>query len=200
MPSAGFQMPQTCTCSTPASYRWSPISYRLPSSANTPYQRTQCLLQHSHRLQSGNASLPRSVKHNVANVWQDQHHRLITASLQSTIAVDTQFLGLKGKESYLEPEIASAFDDLASTTVEEGYSPRVQDGKIRMLQQAAEELRSKSQQSADIGVHVEWNDLPGALALLQEVSQSIADMPFSQTYKVYFSRMCLTALSQTDQT
>ena len=102
---------------------------------------------------------------------------MITPGLQSTYAVGTQFLGLKGKESYLEPQIVSALDDLASTNVEEGYSPRVQDGKIRMLQRAAEELRSKSQQISDIGVHVEWNDLPGALALLQEVTQITTSAP-----------------------
>lgn len=98
--------------------------------------------------------------------------RLITTSLVLTSQLVLQFLGLKGRDSYLEPQIHSAYDDLASTTVEEGYSPRVQDGKIRMLQRAAEELRSKNQQMTDVGVHVEWDDLPGALALLQEVLPS----------------------------
>ena len=79
-----------------------------------------------------------------------------------------QLLGLKGRESYLEPHIVAAFEDLASTVVEEGYSSRVQDGKLRMLDQAVDEV-SHSTVSRDGEVQVQWDDLPGALALLQEV-------------------------------
>lgn len=81
----------------------------------------------------------------------------------------SQFLGLKGRESYLEPQILAAYEDLASTTVEEGYSSRVQDGKLRMLDQAADEVKKQSSTNRTSEVQVQWDDLPGALALLQEV-------------------------------
>lgn len=80
-----------------------------------------------------------------------------------------QFLGLKGRESYLEPQILAAYEELASTEVEEGYSSRVQDGKLRMLEQAADEVRLQSSTGTDNEIQVQWDDLPGALALLQEV-------------------------------
>lgn len=53
----------------------------------------------------------------------------------------------------------------------------MQEGKIRTLQRAAEELRGKTQQTSEVGVHVDWDDLPGALALLQEVSADPDDLP-----------------------
>lgn len=68
----------------------------------------------------------------------------------------------------------SAYDDLSSNEVEEGYSPRVQDGKIKMLQLAVEEVRDKTAHNSETGVHVDWDDLPGALALLQEVTDSLS--------------------------
>lgn len=80
-----------------------------------------------------------------------------------------QFLGLKGRESYLEPQILAAYEDLASTVVEEGYSSRVQDGKLRMLEQAVDEVRVQSSTGRESEIQVQWDDLPGALALLQEV-------------------------------
>ena len=78
-------------------------------------------------------------------------------------------MGLKGRESYLEPQILAAYEELASTVVEEGYSSRVQDGKLRMLEQAADEVRLQSSTGIDSEIQVQWDDLPGALALLQEV-------------------------------
>lgn len=80
-----------------------------------------------------------------------------------------QFLGLKGRESYLEPQILAAYEELASTVVEEGYSSRVQDGKLRMLEEAADAVRLQSSTGVDTEIQVQWDDLPGALALLQEV-------------------------------
>ena len=85
----------------------------------------------------------------------------------------TQFLGLKGRESYLEPQILAAYEDLASTTVEEGYSSRVQDGKLRMLDQAVDEVKKQSSTNRTSEVQVQWDDLPGALALLQEVCTTL---------------------------
>jgi len=69
----------------------------------------------------------------------------------------------------MEPQIAAAFEDLASTSVEEGYSSRVQDGKLRMLDQAVEHVRNLTGEISGDEVQVQWDDLPGALALLQEV-------------------------------
>jgi len=80
-----------------------------------------------------------------------------------------QLLGLKGREAYMEPQIVAAFEDLASTSVEEGYSSRVQDGKLRMLDQAVEHVRNLTGEISGDEVQVQWDDLPGALALLQEV-------------------------------
>ncbi|KAL3148377.1 hypothetical protein ABBQ38_013833 [Trebouxia sp. C0009 RCD-2024] len=82
-----------------------------------------------------------------------------------------QFLGLKGRESYLEPQILSAYEELASTVVEEGYSSRVQDGKLRILEQAADEVRVQGVTGRSSEIQVQWDDLPGALALLQEVGE-----------------------------
>lgn len=69
----------------------------------------------------------------------------------------------------MEPQIAAAFEDLASTSVEEGYSSRVQDGKLRILDQAAEHVSNLTGEANGDEVQVQWDDLPGALALLQEV-------------------------------
>ena len=80
-----------------------------------------------------------------------------------------QLLGLKGRDSYLEPEIIAAVNDLSSTMVEEGYSSRVQDGKLRMLDLAVDQIRNSAGATIDTEVQVQWDDLPGALALLQEV-------------------------------
>lgn len=90
---------------------------------------------------------------------------------QAVLAV--QFLGLKGRESYLEPQILAAYEELASTVVEEGYSSRVQDGKLRMLEEAANAVRLQSSTGIDSEIQVQWDDLPGALALLQEVRISL---------------------------
>lgn len=92
-----------------------------------------------------------------------------------------QLLGLKGRDSYLEPEIIAAVDDLASTPVEEGYSSRVQDGKLRMLDLAVDQIRNSAGATNDSEVQVQWDDLPGALALLQEVCSLPAYPTFGPT-------------------
>lgn len=88
-----------------------------------------------------------------------------------------QFLGLKGRESYLEPQILAAYEELASTVVEEGYSSRVQDGKLRILEQAADEVRVQGSTGRSSEIQVQWDDLPGALALLQEVCLDLTTLP-----------------------
>ena len=91
------------------------------------------------------------------------------AVLSPAFLVLIQLLGLTGRETYVEPQIVAAFEDLASTSVEEGYSSRVQDGKLRMLDQAVEHIRKLNGEVSSDEVQVQWDDLPGALALLQEV-------------------------------
>jgi len=95
--------------------------------------------------------------------------RLTRLSSHQHVLLLIQLLGLKGRETYMEPQIAAAFEDLASTSVEEGYSSRVQDGKLRMLDQAAEHVSNMTGEANGDEVQVQWDDLPGALALLQEV-------------------------------
>lgn len=105
--------------------------------------------------------------------WQSTQfffrQRLTRLSYHQHLCLLIQLLGLKGRETYTEPQIVAAFEDLASTSVEEGYSSRVQDGKLRMLDQAVEHVRRLTGEASGDEVQVQWDDLPGALALLQEV-------------------------------
>ena len=85
-----------------------------------------------------------------------------------------QLLGLRGREKYLEREVTAAYDTLAGTPLEEGYSPRVAAGRLAVLGQAVQHLRSAKGQAPHIGagLEVEWDHLNGALALMQEVGGS----------------------------
>ena len=105
-------------------------------------------------------------------IHKQQLNPLIVSLTLTTLSA-LQLLGLKGRESYLEPQILAAFEDLASTQVEEGYTTRVQDGKLRLLHQAVDEVRNSKVSAVDSEVQVQWDDLPGALALLQEVRSSL---------------------------
>ena len=82
-----------------------------------------------------------------------------------------QLLGLRGREKYLEREVTAAYDTLAGTPLEEGYSPRVAEGRLAVLGQAVQHLRSTQGQAPRMGagLEVEWDHLNGALALMQEV-------------------------------
>ncbi|KAK9818230.1 hypothetical protein WJX72_009142 [[Myrmecia] bisecta] len=95
------------------------------------------------------------------------------AHLYTMRARYSQLLGLRGRESYLESQIAAAVEELAQTPLEEGYSQRVQEGKLLILQEAAGQLRqNRGREPEDVqGLVVEWDLLPGALALLQEVGE-----------------------------
>ena len=105
--------------------------------------------------------------------WQPRQvvfrQRLTRLSYHQHFVVLIQLLGLTGRETHVEPQIVAAFEDLASTSVEEGYSSRVQDGKLRVLDQAVEHIRNFNGEVSSDEVQVQWDDLPGALALLQEV-------------------------------
>ena len=83
-----------------------------------------------------------------------------------------QLLGLRGRDSYLDPQILAAYEALAAEPIEEGFSQRASDGRLLLLEEVFQDLRrSKGRGSIQSkGIDVEWNLLPGALALLQEVS------------------------------
>ena len=82
-----------------------------------------------------------------------------------------QLLGLKGRESYLDPHILAAYEALAGANPEEGFSEGAAEGRAFLLQAAADELRrsrGRTPPGEPRGIYVEWALLPGALALLQE--------------------------------
>ena len=92
-----------------------------------------------------------------------------------------QLLGLKGRESNLqEAQIMAAYEHLASSPLEHGYSKQVGDGRIVLLHAAVDgcrnlrniALRSDRQSIAMQDARqamVQWWLMPAALSLLQEV-------------------------------
>lgn len=81
-------------------------------------------------------------------------------------------MGLRGRDSYLDPQILAAYEALAAAPIEEGYSEKAADGRSYLLQEAVDALRrSKGRGTAvhEKGIDVEWALLPGALSLLEEV-------------------------------
>lgn len=96
-----------------------------------------------------------------------------------------QLLGLQGRETNLqETQIMAAYEHLASSPLEQGYSKQVEDGRIVLLHAAVDGCRnlrnislrsdrhSIALQEAKQGM-VQWWLLPAALSLLQEVSSTI---------------------------
>jgi len=96
--------------------------------------------------------------------------RDVTSHLK--LCYHVQLLGLRGRDSYLDPQILAAYESLAAEPIEEGFSQRASDGRLLLLEEVFQDLRqSKGRGSIQTkGIDVEWNLLPGALALLQEVS------------------------------
>ena len=88
-----------------------------------------------------------------------------------TLAFAMQLLGLRGRDSYLDPQILAAYEALAAAPIEEGFSARAAEGRTCLLQAAVDELRRSKGRGTiqERGVDIEWALLPGALALLQEV-------------------------------
>lgn len=84
---------------------------------------------------------------------------------------DVQLLGLRGRDSYLDPQILAAYESLAAEPIEDGFSQRASDGRMLLLEEVFQDLRrSKGRGSIQSkGIDIGWNLLPGALALLQEV-------------------------------
>lgn len=99
---------------------------------------------------------------------QQRHSR---ASRPDPAAAAPQLLGLKGRESYLDPQILAAYEGLLAAPLEPGFSEGAGEGRAFLLQAAADELRrtrGRAPPGEARGIYVEWALLPGALALLQE--------------------------------
>ena len=93
-----------------------------------------------------------------------------------------QLLGLQGRETNLqETHIMAAYEHLASSSLEQGYSKQVEDGRIVLLHAAVDGCRNLKNLALRSDRHsiafqeaktamVQWWLLPAALSLLQEVS------------------------------
>ena len=46
-----------------------------------------------------------------------------------------QLLGLRGRDSYLDPQILAAYESLAAEPIEEGFSQRASDGRMLLLEE-----------------------------------------------------------------
>ena len=95
-----------------------------------------------------------------------------------------QLLGLHGRD-YLDAQIISAYEELASAPPPPGFSRRALDGRGLLLQEALQQLRAARGAAAragaprdalhagpPAGLALDAPLLPGALALLQEVGES----------------------------
>ena len=87
---------------------------------------------------------------------------------------DLQLLGLRGPEATSEPQVQAAVEELGRSELEDGYSPRAIEGRLLVLQEAAEGVRHARNHPGmePRQLEVEWALLPGTLALLQEVRSS----------------------------
>ncbi|CAL5227691.1 g10699 [Coccomyxa viridis] len=94
-------------------------------------------------------------------------------NISANVRIKGRLLGLRGRDSYLDPQILAAYESLAAEPIEEGFSQRASDGRLLLLEEVFQDLRrSKGRGSIQSkGIDVEWNLLPGALALLQEVGE-----------------------------
>ena len=108
---------------------------------------------------------------------QVHHHGLLCLTVMITLAIDVQLLGLRGRDSYLDPQILAAYEALAAAPIEEGFSARAAEGRTCLLQAAVDELRRSKGRGTiqERGVDIEWALLPGALALLQEVQRMLSE-------------------------
>ena len=82
-----------------------------------------------------------------------------------------QLLGLRGREQYLDRQIAVAYGELRGLGLEDGYTPRVGAGRAACLDEARRILQASRGRPArdEPAVQVSHDALPGALALLQQV-------------------------------
>jgi len=103
--------------------------------------------------------------------------RRSAASRPDPAAPAPQLLGLRGRESYLDPQILAAYEGLLAAPLEPGFSEGAGEGRAFLLQAAADELRrtrGRAPPGEARGIYVEWALLPGALALLQEARRPAA--------------------------
>ncbi len=96
---------------------------------------------------------------------------LRSASTHESLGAVAQLLGLRGREQYLDRQVADAYEELRGLELESGYTPRVAAGRAACLEEARRALQaSRGRVTRDgAGVQVAHDALPGALALLQEV-------------------------------
>ena len=131
------------------------------------------------------------LNHAAVPIWPTTHHEPRKHAEHNHTTKPTvysrclQLLGLRGREKYLEREVTAAYDTLACTPLEEGYSPRVAAGRLAVLGQAMQHLRSTKGQAPlmGAGLEVEWDHLNGALALMQEVGGSCRWRPSCWQYR-----------------
>ena len=100
----------------------------------------------------------------------------------SRLVPPQQLLGLHGRD-YLDAQIISAYEELASAPPPPGFSRRALDGRGLLLQEALQQLRAARGAAAragaprdappgpPAGLALDAPLLPGALALLQEVGE-----------------------------
>lgn len=80
-------------------------------------------------------------------------------------------LGLRSSELYKDSQIKEKIEELSSSPLEIGYSPRVAEGRLSLLASAEAELkahRGRPPKGEVRALEVDWALLPSALSLLQE--------------------------------
>lgn len=89
-----------------------------------------------------------------------------------------QLLGLRTRESYLDPQLIHAFEEISGRSpLEDGFTKQAEQGRAVILEEAVGELRRRRSRNSPVdqasqGFLVEWGLLPGTLALLQEVEDA----------------------------
>ncbi|KAK9815023.1 hypothetical protein WJX73_005105 [Symbiochloris irregularis] len=98
-----------------------------------------------------------------------------------SIPVDySQLLGLRARDSYLDPQLIHAFEEISGKSlVDEGFTKQAEQGRAVILEEAVGELRRRRGRgtsgvdaASSQGFLVDWGLLPGTLALLQEVGEA----------------------------
>jgi hypothetical protein len=89
-----------------------------------------------------------------------------------------QMLGLHGRRTYTDSEVNSAYDDLITASMEEGYSEAVLTGRRDLLNAVREQVISlKGNPNKEAAAVIPMAMLPSALVILVEVRQGTYDLP-----------------------